>query len=61
MKISVVTELSAEEIEHWVGVSIALGFLREEPRKAWTDRERKQAIRFAIRRFLKESACEKRK
>jgi hypothetical protein len=40
--------LSVDECEPWIKQAYSLGWKREEPKRAWKNRERKEAIRFAI-------------
>lgn len=46
MKIMV--ELTDEQIEFWQRRGITMGYLRSEPQKRWSEKNKKEAIRFAI-------------
>lgn len=42
-----------EELEYLVGQAIIAGYARVEPRKAWTDAERKEAARYYLQSLVK--------
>jgi hypothetical protein len=42
------------ELEILVGAAVKRGFLRENPRKAWTDAERKEAARYYLIKLVAE-------
>ena len=44
--------LSVDECEQWIKQAYSLGWKRVEPKKAWRNRERKEAIRFAIEQTI---------
>lgn len=41
-----------EDVEAWVRAAILGGYCRVDPRKRWTERERREAIRYALIRTL---------
>ncbi len=54
-------EIPDEDKRALVRAAIIYGFLREEPRKSWTEREYKEAIRFALTAWAKETANDHRR
>ncbi len=51
MTVRLMLELE-EPLEELVGLAIKHGFMREEPKRAWTDAERKEAVRYYIKRLI---------
>lgn len=45
-------DYSEKERTHLVGLATKWGFKREDPKKAWTDRERDEAVRFVIKKLV---------
>lgn len=52
--ISVNLELNDSEMKILVRKAVIGNFYREDPRKRWSDKERKDAARFAIRNLVNE-------
>jgi hypothetical protein len=45
-------EVTNAELDRLVGYAIIHGFVRVEPRKRWTDRERREAARYAMEKLI---------
>lgn len=54
MKLRITLDVDAHELDRLVSLAYGYGWLREEPRKSWTDRERKEAARHAIEAIISE-------
>jgi transposase-like protein len=44
--------LTADDVDRLVGDAIVFGYLRIEPRRRWTDAERREAVAFALQRQI---------
>jgi len=44
-----------EQVEELVRLAIMHGYTRVEPRRRWTDRERREAARYAMERAVSEA------
>jgi len=54
MKVAVTLELDPEEVAGLTHYAILKGYLRENPRKANTEKMRKEAVRYALEAFAVE-------
>jgi hypothetical protein len=54
VRLKVPLELTKEQSDKLVGRALSLGYMRVEPRRTWTESERKDAIRFLVRAMLSE-------
>jgi hypothetical protein len=53
-KLRITLEVDAHELDRLASLAYGYGWSREEPRKSWTDRERKEAARYAIEALVSE-------
>jgi hypothetical protein len=53
-KLRITLDVDAHELDRLASLAYGYGWLREEPRKSWTDRERKEAARYAIEALVSE-------
>lgn len=54
MKLRITLEVDAHELDRLVSLAYDYSWSREEPHKSWTDRERKEAARYAIEAIVSE-------
>lgn len=61
MVMNIRLDITLTETEQWYLISQAamLGFMRSEPRKAWTNSERREAIRWVMEKYLREVLAER--
>lgn len=59
LRVQCVIDLTDAEQQVMINHAIRYGFLREDPRKRWTERERKAAIRLAVYRLVGELLAKK--
>jgi hypothetical protein len=52
MRLRIDFDIPDGEVDSFVHRAVMSGFKREEPRKAWTQAERKEATRWAIARIV---------
>lgn len=60
MRISILITLNDNEVERAITRAVARGFRREDPRRAWSNNERKQAVRFLAMRLIETDIGEQR-
>lgn len=53
MTVKLMIEIEETEVIRLSRRAVVRGFLREEPRKAWTEKEYRQSLRFLIGKLLK--------
>jgi hypothetical protein len=53
-KLRITLDVDAHELDRLASLAYGYGWSREEPRKSWTDRERKEAARYAIEALVSE-------
>jgi hypothetical protein len=53
-KLRITLDVDAHELDRLAGLAYGYGWSREEPRKSWTDKERKEAARYAIEALVSE-------
>jgi hypothetical protein len=53
-RLRITLDVDARELDRLVSLAYGYGWSREEPRKSWTDRERKEAARYAIEALVSE-------
>lgn len=54
VRLNVPLELIKDQADELVGRALSLGYMRVEPRRTWTESERKDAIRFLVIAMLSE-------
>lgn len=52
MKVRAEIDFSPSELDRIAFEASRFGWMRENPRKPWTDKERKEAARYAIERIV---------
>lgn len=56
MSVGLTIAVTSAQINTWIQIAYSMGYKRDEPRKSWTRRERKEALRFAMTRAI-ENRC----
>jgi hypothetical protein len=54
MKLRITLDVDVHELDRLASLAYGYGWSREEPGKSWTDRESKEAARYAIEAIVSE-------